>query len=489
MVKRQHPLLSPLAFLSAVVLMTGLGVSVLRSGGAAFSPGELSAVGEPGEALGGFEVHADFENDCEQCHVPIQGVTDARCERCHEEVARQVRSSLGLHAAMGVEVGCARCHPEHEGRAFDVAAHGLEHFDHAKTGFTLTRHIQDFEGKVIECQACHAADSFEFAVDGCVGCHTDARRPFMLEHLAAFGQGCLDCHDGVDQMATFDHGTTDLPLDGAHTQTGCVDCHTADRPAASLPAQCVACHEEPSLHAGAFGDDCAACHETSDWTPARLAGQVFAHADTGFALDTHQVDFAGQTFTCQGCHAGATSDPASLSGDVDATCTACHATAAPEFMAEHAQTFGQACAGCHDGTGNMANFDHALVFALDGAHAPLACEACHAEQQFRGTPAECAGCHAEPEIHAGVFGLECAACHTTEAWQPAALRAHTFPLDHGEEGMAACATCHTETYAEYTCYGCHEHEPEEMTEEHAKEGISQVEMTACAACHPTGEKE
>jgi hypothetical protein len=55
--------------------------------------------------------------------------------------------------------------------------------------------------------------------------------------------------------------------------------------------------------------------------------------------------------------------------------------------------------------------------------------------------------------------------------------------------MAACATCHTETYAEYTCYGCHEHEPEEMTEEHAKEGISQVEMTACAACHPTGEKE
>ncbi len=158
-------------------------------------------------------------------------------------------------------------------------------------------------------------------------------------------------------------------------------------------------------------------------------------------------------------------------------------------MAGHVQTFGADCAGCHDGTGNMANFDHARVFVLDGAHAPLACADCHAGQRFQGTPAECAGCHAEPAVHAGVFGLECAACHTTEAWLPAALRAHTFPLDHGEEGLLACATCHTTTYAEYTCFECHEHEPQEMAEEHAKEGISAAELTDCAACHPAGQEE
>ena len=86
------------------------------------------------------------------------------------------------------------------------------------------------------------------------------------------------------------------------------------------------------MHAGAFGDDCAACHNASGWTPARLAGQAFDHAGTGFALDTHTVDFGGQAFTCQGCHLGATSDPASLSLGTRAACTACHTTAAERSL-------------------------------------------------------------------------------------------------------------------------------------------------------------
>jgi hypothetical protein len=488
-VNRQHPILSPLAFLSAVLLMAGVGVSLWLTGGAAFSPGELSAAGEPGTALGGFETHSDFEHDCNQCHVPIQGVTDNRCERCHLDVAEQVRRSQGLHSAMGIQLGCAGCHPEHEGRAFDVAAHGLEHFDHVKTGFALTLHIQDFRGAVIECRACHAGTDFDFAVAGCVGCHAEEDRAFMLDHVAAFGDGCLSCHDGADRMRDFDHNTTALALEGAHAAADCNACHTAEEPPASQPAQCAACHQEPPVHAGAFGADCADCHDANGWTPARLAGQPFTHAATGFALDTHPVDFAGQAFTCQGCHINATSDPASLKVGTNAACTACHTTAAPDFMTGHVQTFGMDCAGCHDGTGNMANFDHALVFVLDGAHAPLACADCHVEQQFQGTPAECAGCHAEPELHAGVFGLECGSCHTTEAWLPAALRAHTFPLDHGEEGIVACATCHTESYAEYTCYECHEHAPQDIAEEHREEGITAAELTECAACHPTGREE
>jgi hypothetical protein len=40
----------------------------------------------------------------------------------------------------------------------------------------------------------------------------------------------------------------------------------------------------------------------------------------------------------------------------------------------------------------------------------------------------------------------------------------------------------------YTCYGCHEHNPSEIEQEHREEGISDFQN--CVACHPTGrEKE
>jgi hypothetical protein len=158
-------------------------------------------------------------------------------------------------------------------------------------------------------------------------------------------------------------------------------------------------------------------------------------------------------------------------------------------MTEHMQSFGLNCTGCHDGTGRQAVFDHSRFFVLDGAHAPLACDACHAGPRFDGTPADCSGCHAEPEMHAGLFGTDCAACHTTGVWVPAALRQHTFPLDHGEQGEVACATCHTADYAGYTCFGCHEHTPDETLREHAEENIPAERLSACAECHPTGEED
>jgi len=86
----------------------------------------------------------------------------------------------------------------------------------------------------------------------------------------------------------------------------------------------------------------------------------------------------------------------------------------------------------------------------------------------------------------GQFGVDCARCHTVWAWLPAQLREHVFRLEHGGEGEVACETCHEGSYVRYTCYGCHEHQPPEMAELHAGEGIE--EMEPCGACHPTGEE-
>jgi hypothetical protein len=134
----------------------------------------------------------------------------------------------------------------------------------------------------------------------------------------------------------------------------------------------------------------------------------------------------------------------------------------------------------------MHDFDHDLVFKLEGRHSDLSCESCHLNQVFLGTPDECSECHQEPEIHAGYFGLLCENCHSTVAWSPAQLTAHSFPLDHGEQTLLACDVCHVEKYTEYTCYECHEHQPAEVIEEHLDEGISMVEIEHCVDCHPTG---
>jgi mono/diheme cytochrome c family protein len=99
-------------------------------------------------------------------------------------------------------------------------------------------------------------------------------------------------------------------------------------------------------------------------------------------------------------------------------------------------------------------------------------------------PHECRACHEEPDVHADRFGLNCSRCHTLQAWKPALLTRHTFFLDHGDEGKVSCQTCHTESYAANTCYGCHDHVAADMAAVHLAEGIQELEP--CATCHPTG---
>jgi cytochrome c553 len=101
-------------------------------------------------------------------------------------------------------------------------------------------------------------------------------------------------------------------------------------------------------------------------------------------------------------------------------------------------------------------------------------------------PHQCAACHEEPAIHADLFGLNCARCHTTLAWKPALLTRHVFALDHGGQGKVACVTCHTESYAQNTCYECHDHQPDEMQEVHLAENI--LDFENCSECHPTGQE-
>jgi hypothetical protein len=335
---RQHPLFSPIGCLTALVIVAGVGIAVWFTGGAVFSPGPLTAKAAAGMALGGFASHAEFEEDCGQCHSPFRGVEAARCEACHVTEAEERTTGVGLHGGINGEavLRCASCHQDHKGRNFNPSAVRLANFDHSVVGFALTTHQQTYEGSSFTCQTCHASEGYAFNQ-----------------------QTCLDCHLQADAS----------------------------------------------------------------------------------------------------------------------------------FMREHVETFGSDCLSCHDGTGNTANFDHDQFFLLEGAHITIECTACHLDRQFKGTPTECVACHAEPEQHKGLFGTDCAACHNPAAWSPAQLPNHTFPLDHGKEGLVACATCHPTTYQDYTCYGCHKHEPAKMEKKHAEKGITGARLLECASCHPDGKEK
>ena len=285
----------------------------------------------------------------------------------------------------------------------------------------------------------------------------------------------------------------DEPIQGysshADFEKECKHCHA---PVRCLSANlCQDCHREVAreraeaegLHGMLPGTDkCQTCHSEHQGRDAAISDVPFGSINherlAGFYLNLHHADYDGMPLTCQSCHPGGRHETTSEA------CAGCHAQDAPETIAGHTEQYGGNCAGCHDGQDRMIGFEHGEVYALDGAHESAECRDCHPGLAFAETVRDCTDCHEDPEVHAGEFGLHCDWCHTTAAWSPAQLTVHIFRLDHGDQGEVACETCHTGAYVAHTCYGCHDHQPAEMLELHAQEGIDQLEP--CGECHPTG---
>lgn len=277
----------------------------------------------------------------------------------------------------------------------------------------------------------------------------------------------------------------------ADMERECVLCH---RPWAGADMQrCMACHtavdEQIKTLSGLHGQlpdakGCTRCHSEhrgreADMDPVVRA--AFPHQQTGFSLAYHSNRADGAPFVCADCHDAPGYDFEQVA------CTTCHDELDAGFTAQHIAAYDSTCFSCHEGSEVLADFDHQVVFALQGAHGTLACKTCHTELSLQELSAGCVACHPEPEIHGGRFGTECAACHTTVAWAPASLRYHDFPLDHGSSGDVACQVCHPDDYLTYTCAGCHEHEPEQTERLHREEGL--LEIADCARCHSRGKVE
>lgn len=271
----------------------------------------------------------------------------------------------------------------------------------------------------------------------------------------------------------------------------CTHCHGPIH--CVIPENCQDCHFEIAserLDASGMhgklpaGEKCAVCHVEHRGNDATLIAMQVPNIDhaalTGFALTSHEVDYEGQSMSCESCHVGGQLSAESVD------CTTCHEVNDTAYMGSHMAELGHTCADCHDGLGSYKDFDHSIRFALDGGHADLTCETCHVELLPRTAGAACVACHEEPELHVGQFGQQCDLCHTAQAWAPAQLQKHAFARVHGHDDLPIpCQTCHTTSYTAYTCAGCHEHEPERVRAQHPE--IDDDALTGCASCHPTGE--
>jgi hypothetical protein len=202
---------------------------------------------------------------------------------------------------------------------------------------------------------------------------------------------------------------------------------------------------------------------------------------------------------CTNCHVGG-------GGDHKLKCLSCHVEIRQRLATGqglHPSLLGKGnpedqCAKCHaehNGEnfalirweGRLEDFDHRKTgYALEGAHAGLACAKCHnperipasSRQEIRikdlrrtylGLSRQCAACHRDE--HRGQLGLACEKCHAISKWKEGAKFDHSstkFPLA-GAHAQAPCQKCH----------------PAEASRDGGKPSVKYagIAFAQCTACH------
>ncbi len=400
--------------------------------------------------LGGVTSHAATGGNCEACHTApwTSAHMEDRCVDCHGNIAVQMRDVATMHGSMLTDqpdLRCRFCHPEHRGPDAPLTELGELSFPHEVVGFSMRGHQFKVTQEAFVCSDCHAGDISKFNPQTCDTCHRQMDMGFMTAHTLSFGSACLDCHDGVDSLVTdFDHNKFSFKLVGRHVGLECVKCHTDARRLGDFAVtmqDCTSCHRKDEPHQGRYGFNCGACHGESGWTPAK-----FDHSLSNFKLEGGHAEAA-----CESCH----QDNVFVGTPTD--CFSCH-----QNEDEHGGRFGTDCSVCHNPSSwEDATFDHNLSkFPLTGRHAALVCEQCHTTGQFAGLSTACSSCHGDPVFHAGMFGLDCAACHSTQNWFAPYNGPHPGIADEGGSGVnhggASCRECHNPTLHSFTCLACHD---------------------------------
>ncbi len=394
--------------------------------------------------------HADAP--CGSCHPQASRTADDRAAAATLVGGAELAASRSTTRYAGVDFAdCSSCHREdpHQGRLGGRCANchqpsgwsdgARSGFEHSRTGFDLRGAHRE-----VACESCHG-DGLALArppSGECTDCHLDV-------HFGAWSRSdgasadCGGCHRETGfTPSTYDvaaHAGSAFPLTGRHAAIACERCHVpvplaqlagaaepAD-PAGDLGARrrarpphappprfaplttppsesCTSCHTDPHRASfAAVAEECVDCHDTSSWSSVG-----FSHRATGFLLE-----LGHRGVGCRDCHdvEGSSQDDRNATVDllfdvVSTECAACHVDPhGGQFAIPSAAENGVAttCERCHPRPRFApAELDHDDArFALEGAHAAVACAACHPTVEtatgprvlYRPLPHECSDCH------------------------------------------------------------------------------------------------
>jgi len=371
--------------------------------------------------------HAKLE--CAACHDPQKAwgkkPAFAACGDCHAD------AHAGRARLAGQPADCAACHDVNGFTPSTMPAGA-----HAKTAYPLEGRHRD-----VACAKCHtkAAPAARAALGpagvvmrpdhaACASCHADPHGGQIPAAKAA----CDRCHDlrgyKPSRFTVADHAKTDYALDGAHAEAACAACHGATRRGLPAPARaakagkagfvfaleehaCTDCHAD--VHNGtlkaARKDDrsCAGCHDTRHFEPSAVDAAMHDRFD-------FRLTGAHRAVPCVACHealktrvpgaalkrAAASAAPVTFERK-DPTCAGCHRNPHGDQFAK--RRGGLACETCHDDRQFQpaSKFDHDrdAGFRLEGAHARIACAACHKPARgsktvvYGDAPSRCEACH------------------------------------------------------------------------------------------------
>jgi len=203
------------------------------------------------------KAHVEGGGDITKIKVPSKmtpAKIDATCLGCH--VGAHPNFERSPHAKGGVS--CLGCHSIHdsvpETKLLKAAQPGLCYSCHSdvKPAFAMPFHHKVDEG-LLKCSDCHDVhgtfgnSNLKSTADQnaiCTKCHTETRGPFVFEHAAIKGEGCLSCHTphgsqnarllnvpNVNQLCNQCHSPVAVgSVRGMHASssdvTPCISCHT-----------------------------------------------------------------------------------------------------------------------------------------------------------------------------------------------------------------------------------------------------------------------
>ncbi len=232
---------------------------------------------------------AHEQTACSNCHIDgVYEGTPRECLDCHRE-----ERDIAEPDHNGFPVECRECHTT---SAWTPASFG----DHDAWWPLRGQHART------ECGDCHVGGVYEGTPRTCVGCHADDRDRARPDH-SDFPQLCTDCHsEEAWRPAAFDHDAY-FPIEGAHQENSCQDCHIGDR-YAGTPRTCVGCHAEDRDRArpthARFSDTCTECHTQVAFSPASHRHRTFIvpHEGVRQCLDCHTDPQDYSNVGCTSCH-------------------------------------------------------------------------------------------------------------------------------------------------------------------------------------------